>query len=80
LERKVALQSDILESIEDVNRILAADEEGKKLLWTTGYPHNLKPEVAERIQEALKKSPAMGMADRHGSSVCLPKTTSSRHR
>ncbi len=60
LERKTGLQADILESIEDVNRILASDDEAKKLLWTTGYPHNLKPEVAEKISQVLKKSTLNG--------------------
>ena len=60
LERKVALKTDILESIEDVNRILASDDEAKKLLWTTGYPHNLKPEVAEKISRVLKKKDLNG--------------------
>lgn len=55
LEKKDALKSAIIESIEDINRILAEDEEGKKLLWTTGFPHNLNSEVAKKIQEVLKK-------------------------
>jgi hypothetical protein len=60
LERKIELQAAILESIGDVNRVLASDDEGKKLLWTNGYPHNLKPEIAEKIQQILKKKRSRG--------------------
>lgn len=51
----------MISTIEEVNQILAADDEGKKLLWTTHYPHNLKPEVAKKIQAVLKKKRNMGV-------------------
>ena len=60
LKKSDALKTSIIESIGDVNRILAADEEGKKLLWTSGFPHNVTPEVAEKIQEILKKTQKNG--------------------
>jgi len=56
LERKTELQEAVIESIEGVNQVLSEDDEAKKLLWTTGFPHNVKPEIAEKIQSVLKKN------------------------
>ena len=55
LRAQLDLKTAVIETIEDVNQILSEDEEGKKLLWTTNFPHNVKPEIAEEIQKALKK-------------------------
>jgi len=60
LQKKSQLQEAVLETIESVNTILAADDQGKQLLWTTNFPHNLKPEIAEKIQQAVKKKPLSG--------------------
>jgi hypothetical protein len=57
LKKENALQTAVIETIEEVNEILGHDEQGKKLLWTTGFPDNLGSETAARIQAVLKKNP-----------------------
>ena len=60
LKKKTRLQEAVLETTQEVNAILSADEQGKRLLWTTYFPHNMKLEMAEKIRLALKKTPKSG--------------------
>jgi len=60
LRRRNNVQTAVIDTVEEINRILSEDEQGKQMVWTTNFPHNLKPEISEKIQGVLKKRSTSG--------------------